>query len=109
MQEYYERIGSPCSRCGEDAPPNPGWMGHGGDPICERCSIEHQLDHATEQASKLPQLRRKMAEMGGRLRPEDAKCGHIQWVTMGSGDASMLGKYCWLKKGHDAKHQVERD
>ena len=63
--------GTMCENCGEREATS-WWIGHGslmdfahgaGEPWCEQCIVEAQLEYARMQAERIPELERKLAEL----------------------------------------------
>jgi len=93
----------PCFRCGGEGTER--WeplLAHGWTPICERCAVELQLEHARERAAQIPNLTKRLRELGGPV-PE-VICGY-DFV----GVSRAVGSFCELPKGHAGRHRLRKE
>lgn len=78
-------------------------VAHPGSPSCERCIVEIQVEHARERAAALPELERRLTELGGPAERE--LCGYVMWLV--PGDTAKFGDFCEAPMGHDGFHSPE--
>ena len=93
-----------CDRCGQSADTELSSIPvHGGVPYCNRCVAEVQLDHARERASAIPELERRLKDLGGPA--PTVLCGYVTYRMWD--DTAEFGDFCVLPKGHDGNHATE--